>query len=86
MSRIWQWVGVAGKKQKLLSFRQENWAALVGLSLAVWATMLIGGSALAAPPADMPVITAKIRVQDVPNYLNGLGTMQPLDVVRSKSR
>lgn len=52
---------------------------------------LIGsGAATAAaelpPRADVPVTTASTQVQDVPEYLEGLGTVQALNVVQIKSQ
>lgn len=39
-----------------------------------------------APPAQVPVTTAKTRVQDVPVYLDGLGTVQAYNVVQIKAQ
>jgi multidrug efflux system membrane fusion protein len=38
------------------------------------------------PPPGVPVTTAATQIQDVPEYLNGLGTVQPLSVVQVKSQ
>ena len=38
-----------------------------------------------SPPA-VPVTTAAAQVQDVPIYLNGLGTVQALNVVEIKAQ
>ena len=51
---------------------------------------LIGpGAATAADPAPLravPVTTSVARIQDVPKYLDGLGTVQALNVVEIKSQ
>jgi multidrug efflux system membrane fusion protein len=39
-----------------------------------------------APPSAVPVTTAVAKVQDVPVFLNGLGTVQPLNVVQIKAQ
>jgi multidrug efflux system membrane fusion protein len=39
-----------------------------------------------APPTDVPVTTAASRIQDVPEYLDGLGTVQSLNIVQVKSQ
>ena len=47
------------------------------------------GAATAADPAPMPtvpVVSAAAQVQDVPEYLSGLGTVQPLNVVQIKAQ
>jgi multidrug efflux system membrane fusion protein len=38
------------------------------------------------PPPEVPVTTAPARVRDVPLLLNGLGTVQPLNVVEIKAQ
>lgn len=44
------------------------------------------GAADPAPPEQVPVTTAAVQIQDVTEYLNGLGTVQPLNVVQIKSQ
>ena len=39
-----------------------------------------------SPPSAVPVTTAVAKVQDVPVFLNGLGTVQPLNVVEIKAQ
>ena len=39
-----------------------------------------------APATSVPAGTAAARVEDVPVYLNGLGTVQPLNVVQIKAQ
>src|SRR5690348_5500352 len=39
-----------------------------------------------ATPPPLPVTTAGARVEDMPVYLNGLGTVQPLNVVQIKAQ
>ena len=39
-----------------------------------------------APPPEVPVKTAQVKVQDVPVLLNGLGTVQALNVVEIKAQ
>jgi multidrug efflux system membrane fusion protein len=62
-------------------------AVLLGAAL-VW--HLAGpGTATAADPVpapSVPVTTEAVRVQDVPEFLNGLGTVQPLNVVQIKAQ
>jgi multidrug efflux system membrane fusion protein len=40
----------------------------------------------AAPPPSVPVTTAVAKVEDVPVFLDGLGTVQPLNVVQIKAQ
>jgi membrane fusion protein, multidrug efflux system len=51
---------------------------------------LLGSDAAAAAdpaaPPDVPVTTAPSQIQDVPEYLDGLGTVQALNVVQIKSQ
>ncbi len=54
--------------------------------LALLGGLLSGWHAYAAPPPDVPVSVAKVLIQDVPEYLTGLGTVQPLNVVQIKSQ
>ena len=46
------------------------------------------GAAVAAdqPPPEVPVKTARVQVRDVPVLLNGLGTVQALNVVEIKAQ
>ena len=39
-----------------------------------------------APASSVPVTAAAAQVQDVPEFLNGLGTVQPLNVVQVKAQ
>jgi membrane fusion protein, multidrug efflux system len=63
---------------------------LTVLLSAVWGWRLMGtGTATAADPAPMPsvpVVSAAAQIQDVPEFLNGLGTVQPLNVVQIKAQ
>ena len=57
-------------------------------ALLAWPAMA-PGSAQAAdpePPVTVPVTTAASRIQDMPVYLNGLGTVQPPNVVEIKAQ
>jgi multidrug efflux system membrane fusion protein len=55
-----------------------------------WGWRLMGtGTATAADPAPMPsvpIVSAAAQIQDVPEFLNGLGTVQPLNVVQIKAQ
>ena len=44
------------------------------------------GAGDAAPSQAIPVNTATARIQDVPVYLDGLGTVRPLNVVEIKAQ
>ena len=47
------------------------------------------GTATAADPAPMPtvpIVSAAAQIRDVPEYLSGLGTVQPLNVVQIKAQ
>jgi multidrug efflux system membrane fusion protein len=49
--------------------------------------LLAGGTAHAADaPTAVPVTTAAAAIEDVPVYLSGLGTVQPLNVVEIKAQ
>jgi multidrug efflux system membrane fusion protein len=54
----------------------------------VWRAMTPGAADAAdpSPPPTIPVTTAVARVQDAPVYLDGLGTVQPLNVVEIKAQ
>ena len=62
-------------------------------------TMLLGGVLLwrlvdagpataadPAPTSSVPVTAEAAKIQDVPEFLNGLGTVQPLNVVQVKAQ
>jgi multidrug efflux system membrane fusion protein len=58
-------------------------------ALAWWRLTGTAGSANAAdqpPPPEVPVNTAHVKVRDVPVLLNGLGTVQALNVVEIKAQ
>jgi multidrug efflux system membrane fusion protein len=62
-------------------------AVLLG-ALGLW--RLIGPAAAAdpspAPAPSVPVTTASARIQDVPEFLSGLGTVQALNIVQIKAQ
>lgn len=45
-----------------------------------------GAAGPAPTPPEIPVTTAAVRTQDVPEYLNGLGTVEALNIVQVKSQ
>jgi multidrug efflux system membrane fusion protein len=51
-----------------------------------WRLMDPATAADPAPAPSVPVTTAMMRVQDVPEFLTGLGTVQPLNVVQIKAQ
>lgn len=55
-------------------------------SLLGWLVLGPGPADAADPPNAVPVTTAAAQVQDVPVYLSGLGTVQPLNVVEIKAQ
>ncbi|WP_428493571.1 efflux RND transporter periplasmic adaptor subunit [Rhodopila sp.] len=57
-------------------------------ALLTWRAMTPGPANAAdpEPPAAVPVTTAASRIQDMPLYLNGLGTVQPPNVVEIKAQ
>jgi multidrug efflux system membrane fusion protein len=61
---------------------------LLGGGIIGWRELLPGPAAAAdqAPAQSIPVTTAISRIQDMPVYLNGLGTVQPLNVVEIKAQ
>ena len=64
--------------------------ALAAAGLAIWLAPGLhsarAAGPAAAPPADIPVSTAKAQHRDVPVYLDGLGTVQALNVVAIKAQ
>lgn len=60
-------------------------AVLLGAVL-VWRLMGPASAADPAPSSAVPVTTTSSRVQDVPEYLDGLGTVQALNVVQIKAQ
>jgi multidrug efflux system membrane fusion protein len=62
--------------------------ALLGAGIIGWRAIVPGLAVAAdtAPTPSVPVTTAAARIQDMPIYLNGLGTVQPLNVVEIKAQ
>jgi multidrug efflux system membrane fusion protein len=75
----------------MTSKRSLGFLALVAMAglLGWWWLSGAGETARAAdpaPPPEVPVKTAQAKVQDVPVLLNGLGTVQALNVVEIKAQ
>jgi multidrug efflux system membrane fusion protein len=62
--------------------------SLAGGGIAGWRAMLPGPAAAAdpAPTQSVPVTTGSAQIQDMPIYLTGLGTVEPLNVVEIKAQ
>lgn len=74
-----------------MTLKRSGWLVTLVMTVAAFAAwpVVIPVSADAAdqagPPA-VPVQTGSAQIQDMPIYLNGLGTVQPLNVVQIKSQ
>src|SRR5580698_7714907 len=60
-------------------------AVLLG-AVVLWRLTGPAAAADPAPSSAVPVTTASARVQDVPEYLRGLGTVQALNIVQIKAQ
>jgi membrane fusion protein, multidrug efflux system len=75
----------------IMTWRRLGIIGLVAVAgvFAGWRVMHDDGAARAAdpaPPPQVPVTTATTQIQDVPVYLDGLGTVQAFNVVQIKAQ
>src|ERR1700691_2959223 len=75
----------------IMTWRRLGIIGLVAMAgvFAGWRVMHGDGTARAAdpaPPPQVPVTTAATQIQDVPVYLDGLGTVQAFNVVQIKAQ